>query len=65
MESERIFHVDKRIRSPKSQFWTPNRPEFMKNILQVVPVRVLGRVALTSAQKGQQHLLQLFVSRRP
>ena len=29
MHSERIFHADKRVRTPKSQFWTPNRPKFM------------------------------------
>ena len=30
MHSERIFHADKRVRTPKSQFWIPNRPKFMK-----------------------------------
>ena len=29
MHSERIFHADKRVRTPKSQFWTPNKPEFV------------------------------------
>ena len=31
MDSYGIFHPDKHLRTPKSQFWTPNRMIFVKN----------------------------------
>ena len=31
MDSYAIFHADTYLRTPKSQFWTPNRMIFVKN----------------------------------
>ena len=52
MHSYRIFHADRRIRTPKSKFRIPNRPKFM--ILVAAMVRTRGgcthRVGVPSAK---------------
>ena len=43
MDSERIFHADKRVRTPESQFWRLNQSNLMKtDALRVVESRPRG-----------------------